>query len=126
MRWVRSHIRLGSRLALFALAVQAIVSFGHVHLDGRTLTIAKAAATTPLDGARTASPAAPVDRPDKATDPGCAICALIQLASTSPPATAPALPPAARLAHARAQAPDDISDGASPRFSFQARAPPAA
>src|SRR3974390_566253 len=89
MRWVRSHIRLGSRLALLALAVPLVLSFGHVHLDGRTLTTAKSIATALLDGTRAknpaARPAAPTDRPDKATDPGCAICALIQLASTSPP-----------------------------------------
>ena len=124
MRWVRSHIRLGSRLALFALAVQIVVSFGHVHLDGRALTAAKSAATALLDGARAASPAAPTDRPDKATDPGCAICALIQLASTSPPATAPTLPPAVRLAHVRPQTADDIIFAATPHFAFQARAPP--
>jgi len=32
MRWFRSNIRLGSRLALFALAVQMALSLGHVHL----------------------------------------------------------------------------------------------
>ena len=31
MRWFRSNIRVGSRLALFALAVQFLLSFGHFH-----------------------------------------------------------------------------------------------
>ncbi|QPF86325.1 DUF2946 domain-containing protein [Bradyrhizobium genosp. L] len=31
MNWFRKHIRTGSRLALFALAVQFMLSFGHFH-----------------------------------------------------------------------------------------------
>src|SRR5260370_28035600 len=31
MKWFRSNIRRGSRLALFALAVQFLLSFGHFH-----------------------------------------------------------------------------------------------
>src|SRR4030081_2334068 len=31
MRWFRSNIRLASRLALFALAIQFLLSFGHFH-----------------------------------------------------------------------------------------------
>ena len=33
MRWVRCNNRFGSWLALAALALQIVVSFGHVHLD---------------------------------------------------------------------------------------------
>ena len=31
MKWFRSNIRLGSRLALLALAIQFLLSFGHFH-----------------------------------------------------------------------------------------------
>lgn len=31
MKWFRSNARLGSRLALFALAIQLVLSFGHFH-----------------------------------------------------------------------------------------------
>src|SRR4051812_6558332 len=31
MKWVRSNIRLGSRGAIFALAIQFVWSFGHFH-----------------------------------------------------------------------------------------------
>src|SRR5260221_12497744 len=31
MKWFRSNIRRGSRLALFALAIQFLLSFGHFH-----------------------------------------------------------------------------------------------
>lgn len=125
MRWIRSNIRLGSRLALFALAIQVVVSFGHVHLDGRALMAAKSGATAMAGGSRIATPAPPIDRPANAPDLGCAICALIQLASTSPPASAPVLPPLVRLQHAAPQTRQSIFLAASPHFSFQARAPPA-
>ena len=31
MKWFRSNIRHGSRLALLALAIQFVLSFGHFH-----------------------------------------------------------------------------------------------
>ena len=31
MKWFRSNIKAGSRLALFALAVQFVLAFGHFH-----------------------------------------------------------------------------------------------
>jgi hypothetical protein len=34
MKWFRSNIRLGSRLALFALVIQFLLSFGHFHGNG--------------------------------------------------------------------------------------------
>ena len=41
MKWFRSNIKTGSRLALFALAIQFALSFGHFH---------EAAAQTPRPG----------------------------------------------------------------------------
>jgi hypothetical protein len=124
MRWIRSHIRVGTRLALVALAIQAVVSFGHIHRDGRALTAAQSLATTRAGGSRVAMLAVPIGRPDKAPDPGCAICALIQLSSTSPPAAAPVLPPLVWLGHVAPQTRQSAFLAASPHFSFQARAPP--
>ena len=37
MHWIRAHLRFSSRLALFALAVQMVLSFGHVHIATPTL-----------------------------------------------------------------------------------------
>ena len=34
MKWFRSNVRHGSRLALFALAIQFLLSFGHFHGSG--------------------------------------------------------------------------------------------
>ena len=33
MKWFRRNIRTGSRLALFALALQFVLSFGHFHFN---------------------------------------------------------------------------------------------
>jgi hypothetical protein len=45
MKWFRSNIRLGSRLALLALAVQFLLAFGHFH--GGSASVASADATRP-------------------------------------------------------------------------------
>jgi hypothetical protein len=86
MGWFRLRSRWGSYLALFALAFQLVVSFGHVHLDGgaqiasRTSIVAKAV----LDPAGKQSPAVGDDH--------CPFCALIHLAGTLTPSEPPALP----------------------------------
>jgi len=81
MRWFRSHSRLGACLALFALAFQLAVCFGHVHLDGSAfgrnqalLGVQHAVATTAPDPANNKVPAP--------TDEACAICALIHVAGS--------------------------------------------
>src|SRR5436190_18978618 len=38
MKWFRSNVRHGSRLALFALAIQVLLSFGHFHVSGAQAT----------------------------------------------------------------------------------------
>lgn len=89
MRWFRSHSRLGTCLALFALAFQLAVSFAHVHLDGSGRQPALfggeriAAATTAPDPSNSGVPAP--------ADEGCAICALIHLAGSLICADAPSL-----------------------------------
>jgi len=42
MKWFRSNIRLGSRLALLALAMQFLLSFGHFHGGGASVASADA------------------------------------------------------------------------------------
>jgi hypothetical protein len=126
MRWFRSHIRLGSRLALFALAVQVVLCFSHIDSCDLGLVAAKAAPAAAIDTGQAApGKSTPIKKSDRA-DTTCPICALIQLASTSPPATAPTLPSLTKFVRIRPQAPDAVSLAASPHFSFQARAPPAA
>jgi hypothetical protein len=121
MHWIRSHIRFGSRLALFALAVQMVLSFGHVHL------VVPATASTngmPPAIADQSRPLAPIHKSDGSIGGDCAICALIQLSSTSAPSAAPSLPLPANVGPLGLEAAAERPLPASLRFSFQARAPP--
>jgi hypothetical protein len=123
MHWVRTNRRVGAWVALFALSLQLVLSFGHIH---------KAALFSPsITGIATSQVAngggAP---PDSDRRPGaddfCAICATISLASTL------LLPEPSRLTlpvgHALAWLPEfQIALAASePHLLFQARAPPRA
>jgi len=119
MRWFRRHIALGSRLALFALAVQLVLSFAHVH-------VADVGRAQAVSATVSGSGDAPTPKSDGPVDPGCAICGLIQLAATATPSAAPALPLILASAHARLATADQFLLAASPRLLFQARAPPAA
>jgi Protein of unknown function (DUF2946) len=127
MNWFRSKSRLGSYLALFALAFQLALTFGHVHLDrlaplsSDRLTIASADASTDAINA----PGDSKGRHDRADD-RCPICTLIHLAGALVLAEPPSL-----------QLPDIFSrlssepalafDFAEPqRAHFAARAPPIA
>ena len=78
MRWVRCNSRLGGWLALAALALQIVVSFGHVHLDG----VARASTFVAAAGAH-GSPSLPDQQPGNEADDYCAICATIYLAANS-------------------------------------------
>jgi hypothetical protein len=92
MRWFRSHRLEVVALALFALACQFVLSFGHVHLDrtagfstGRSIAAAvEAAIATPAGKVTLADlPTSPREKnPDSLGDDFCAICANISLAAT--------------------------------------------
>ncbi len=136
MKWFRSNIRLGSRLALLALAVQFWMSFGHFHggsalaasvdpkRPGRHHTMALHETMTftaaPLDAAFHGPFHSPLSDPDE----DCAICAVMALADTMLDASPPSLsPPYAttccyRAAASRFAEPDSI------RVGFRPRAPP--
>ncbi len=123
MRWFRTERRLGSLLALFALAVQLTLSFGHVHLDG------VAGATTPAlvaGGQASTAPSSPAQHPADEADDYCAICAVIHLAATSFLPQAPQLPVffvAEAVEHSDRIA---LFFVAPRRTPFQSRAPPIA
>jgi hypothetical protein len=124
MTWFRLHIRLGARLALFALAVQIVLSFGHVHFYSVTAPAKPALAAaqqsdTPLAGAPD-----PVDKSDRVIGSDCAICALIQLSASPASNAAPALPPPLDLGPSELHPSDALALAASPHFLFNPRAPP--
>jgi hypothetical protein len=121
MRWVRRNNRFGSWLALAALALQIVVSFGHVHLD----RVARASAVVAVAGGP-GSPALPDNQPGNEADDYCAICATIYLAANSFVPQAPQLvvPFAAQtIEHVDRVAAVFIVPRRAP---FQSRAPPLA
>jgi hypothetical protein len=124
MRWLRANKTFGSRLALFALAVQFVLAFGHIHRDdiyGPARPAAAIAAAVP-DG----SQSLPANHPTKHGDDYCAICAAVSLLGNSFAAAAPSLPlPSA--SHAIEQFDRVAVIFIAPRrAAFQSRAPPAA
>jgi hypothetical protein len=124
MRWFRANRTFGGKLALFALAVQFIVAFGHIHRDDIYGPARPAAAIAAA--VQGGSQSLPANHPVKHGDDYCAICATMSLLGNSFVAAAPSLPlPAA--SHAIDQV-DHVAIifVASRRAAFQSRAPPAA
>jgi hypothetical protein len=124
MRWIRSKSRGFARLALFALAVQFVVTFGHVHLDGLFGGSAQAAAAIDQSAATPANAHTKTHKSQGAADFDCPICALIQLASTSAPSVAPPLPIPVMAGGLVLETSDETGVAASPLTAFQARGPP--
>jgi Protein of unknown function (DUF2946) len=127
MSWFRSRSRFGSYLALFALAFQLAVSFGHVHLE-RSAPLA--AGGSALAGAPPAAddrnaPSNPAGREDLADD-HCPICTLIHLAGALVPAEMPSLPLLAVFGRLRLELAAEFDLTASHAALFRARAPPIA
>jgi hypothetical protein len=131
MRWWRSHLRLGSRLALFALAVQFALSFAHVHLEGFASSPSSISARIAalVDGPQPVALPSDQTAPSKQNRHGqtpdfCAICSVIHLAGTLVPSAAPALPLPETIGAVRFDPRAERQfAGARPAF-FQARAPP--
>ncbi len=124
---MRSRKRAGSYLALFALAFQLAVSFGHVHLERVTPLAAGASALAhaqPSADHRNA-PSNPTGREDLADD-CCPICTLIHLAGALVPAEMPSLPLPTVVGRLRLEVAAEFDLTASHAALFRARAPPIA
>jgi hypothetical protein len=129
MRWVRSRQQVGAWCALFALTVQLVLSFGHVHVTGTGTGSARTAGTILADNAAPApdAPAVPAKQKlPKLADDFCAICSLMNLASSVLPATAPGLPLPLLATKVQITTRLEIARAAPPSIVFQARAPPQA
>ena len=127
MRWFRTNRKFGGRLALFALAVQFVLFFGHIHPEDIYGPIN--AASSPVSTvAALAAKAQSVtsDHRVQLTDDYCAICATAVSLSNSFVATAPQLPPLFAR-HAVLQG-HDVTAVLIPQrhASFRSRAPPTA
>jgi hypothetical protein len=117
MKWIRSNIKQGSRTALFALAVQFVLSFGHFH------AVAAPAAPVTVSDAAEQQPSSNHDSDRQAND-ACAICAVVAMANAALFATPPALPlpRSVELPHAITGAGFVHLNAA--RVAFQPRGPP--
>jgi hypothetical protein len=121
MRWIRRNRRIGAWAALFALAVQITLSFGHIHL-GKIASSGLPALTAQWQAADRSAPPSSGHHSD--ANDFCAICATIAMVASSvlPEPSAPVPPVAVRHAWDREFAAAMRSRQA--HFSFQARAPP--
>lgn len=137
MKWFRSNIRHGARLALFALLVQFALTFGHSHWYAQAAPLAQSSAQQ-ADGAKdsnksvAATDGAAVQKQspaghdrDHQGEDNCAICAIIAMAGTVVSAAPPVLllPQAIELLHRTTDA--EFNHLRSAGTAFQPRAPPA-
>jgi hypothetical protein len=136
MKWFRSNIKHGSRLALFALAIQFVLSFGHFHggaaqaapaiQSGPALSDLSYASSLPAAFAESAQqqPASDQDSDRQQQSDPCTICAVIALANAVLFATPPLLllPQAVELLYLTTDA--EFVHLNSARVAFQPRAPP--
>jgi hypothetical protein len=81
MRWVRVNRKWGGCLALFALALQLVLSFGHIHAEDLGLAAAREAVASHAQSASGDDTQPPQDR-DDAHDV-CAICITLSLSATA-------------------------------------------
>ena len=114
MNWVRTHITQGSKLALFALAIQMVLAFGHYHA-----VHAQAAPGFSIERTHAPTPAHDHHAADH-----CDICAVTAMAGTM----LAAAPPQLALPLAANPRPVAVTTGfidLDPvRVAFQPRAPP--
>jgi hypothetical protein len=133
MKWFRSNLKQGSRLALFALAIQFFMSFGHFHgIAAQAAPVIEsgqaefAPSLVVLGGGTDATQEPRSSNHD--TDPqppdGCAICAVISLAQNVLFATPPPLllPQAVKFSYLNGDA--EFIDLNSAHPAFRSRAPP--
>ena len=134
MSWFRSNIKFGSRVALFALAIQFVLSFGHFHAIATNAAaeiqsglgdVADAASAAALGASSEAQKPEPSNHDsDQQPADACAICAVISLAHTVLFATPPPLllPQAMGLHYVETEA--ELIRLNSVHPAFQSRAPP--
>jgi hypothetical protein len=138
VNWFRSNINHGSRLALFALAIQFGLSFGHFHGIAAQAAPAIESGLTQTESISTDRPAAPdaalselarrqpTSNHNSDHHPGdvCAICAVIALTNAVLFATPPLLqlPQAIELSYLTTDA--EFGHLNAVRVAFQPRAPP--
>jgi hypothetical protein len=121
MKWFRANIRNGAKLALFALAVQIVLSLGHIHLDDIHAAPIDASAITQVQAPST--PDIDHHQQHRVGVP-CDICAVMAMAGTALFSAPPILllPGATDIAYAAIKAEFDHLESIS--GAQQPRGPP--
>jgi hypothetical protein len=130
MKWFRRNIRTGSRLALFALALQLVLSFGHFHWDAAQAAAAVqsqadfAFQQAPVpDAARQAQQPTGHDHGKPSSEP-CAICAVMSMANQMAFAALAVLPLPDAIGQSFLVTDARLEHCGSTWSAFQSRAPP--
>ncbi len=118
MRWFRTRTQFGARLALIAVALQLVLTFGHVHAPSGAVT--SAVQTSQSNGT------VPNPGHKGLADFECLTCALIQLSAISAPSLAPQLPLPLAVDYVTLRPNAEMAPATASQASFRARAPPAA
>lgn len=119
MNWLRSKAKKLSVLALFALAVQLGLSFGHTHHDR-----AFAAKATISSQTSASSPSSNNDRDTDGRQDLCAICATVALANALIDSVPPVLPLPLEATASDGVTGAVTSETSTHPLGFQSRAPP--
>jgi hypothetical protein len=129
MGWFQAHRKFGGRLALFALALQFYLSFGHIHPDdiygpvGGSLMVAEAVVLPSAESVRSI----PADEPWYSGDLLCPICEAMYFLSTSLVSESPQIFPLAFVSRQAEHSAVIAGLFIAPRRApFQSRAPPVA
>jgi hypothetical protein len=121
MQWFRRHRHIGAQAALIALAIQFVVTFGHIHALEPTSGPPAVSADAIADNS-----SFPIDHGTRHPGDFCAICATIHLTGSAQVSAAPAVPaPIVFVRHSLAL----VSDSACPDFAcleHRSRGPPQA
>jgi Protein of unknown function (DUF2946) len=123
MGWVHRQKRHGVALALIALAVQIVVTFGHVHLHSGVQNAPAAITHSTVRADKNSQTPTPIPGDD---EDYCALCASIFLTSTAFAPAPPQLPLPANFE--RVEHFSNAAAAVKPRqhLAFRSRAPPAA
>ena len=125
MHWFRAR-RVATWLALFALACQLALTFGHVHLDRPGAQPDIVAAARSGDAHATAPASSLPTKPESGIGDLCAVCASIGLASTLLLPAAPALARSGSCLYISLPAPAVLEPASCGHVLFDARGPPLA
>jgi hypothetical protein len=126
MHWLRTRIHFGAWSALFALALQAAVSFGHIHADDLGLPAEHDRMQSASVVTTHASPHQTDHDHSPAPDDYCPICASMALVATAIASLPPTLTLPIAVDYFWPSLVSAPGVGLRLTLSFQARAPPAA